>query len=47
MPTRYACLSPGEGFAECFVEVLLGRVPAGYRPLPYAIRTRVRRMVYG
>jgi hypothetical protein len=47
MPTRYARLSPGEGFAECFVEVLLGRRPAGYEPLPYVLRTRIRRMAYG
>lgn len=47
MPTRYARLGPGEGFAECFVEVLLGRVPAGYEPLPYVLRTRIRRMAYG
>jgi hypothetical protein len=47
MPTRYARLSPGEGFAECFVEVLLGRVPAGYEPLASFLRVRIRRMVYG
>lgn len=47
MPTRYGRRSPAEGFAECFVEVVLGRVPAGYAPLPWALRGRVARMVYG
>src|SRR5262245_30140926 len=37
MPTRYARQNAAEGFAECFVEVLLGRVAAGYERLPIAI----------